>query len=108
ESYQVEKRFIHKSGKVLSGILSVAVVRDESGNPSFYISQVVDITEQKAKEEELTKIKDLHQLISEHSQDIIMRNSPDGMISYVSPAIRNELGYEPEELIGTYCYDYWH
>lgn len=108
QSYQVEKRYIHKSGKVLSGILSVSVVRDEYGKPSFYISQVVDITEQKAKEEELNKIKDLHQLISEHSQDMIIRLTSEGIVTYVSPAVRHQLGFEPEELHGKYGYDFWH
>lgn len=108
DSYQVEKRYIHKSGKVLSGILSVSLVRDEDGKPSFFISQVVDITEQQAKEEELKNMKELHQVICENAQDLIARITTEGILTYISPAVRSQLGYEPEELIGKYVYDYWH
>lgn len=37
-----------------------------------------------------------------------MRLTPDGIISYASPAIRHQLGYDPDELIGKYAYDFWH
>jgi PAS domain S-box-containing protein len=40
------------------------------------------------------------QLISENSRDLVCTHSPDGKISYVSPACRNILGFEPSELLG--------
>ncbi|QHW29689.1 PAS domain S-box protein [Paenibacillus rhizovicinus] len=110
DGYQIEKRYVHKSGSVLWGLLNVTVGRNLQGiqGKDIFIAQIVDITEQKAKEEELKRIEELHKLISEHSQDVILRLTPEGIISYVSPAIRNQLGYEPEELIGKYAYEYWH
>ncbi|WP_134704898.1 PAS domain S-box protein [Ammoniphilus sp. YIM 78166] len=108
ESYQHEKRYIHRSGEILTAILSVSLVRDEVGKPSFFISQVVDITEQKMKEDELKRIEELHHLIAEHSQDMIIRFTSEGVLTYVSPAVRKLLGYEPEEMIGKNGYDYWH
>lgn len=40
------------------------------------------------------------QVLAENSTDIILRNTPDGIHTYASPACRDILGYEPEELIG--------
>jgi two-component system, sporulation sensor kinase A len=108
DSYQFEKRYTTKSGKTIWTILSAAIVRNKLGIPQFFISQLVDITEQKIKEEELKQIEELHQLISEHSQDIIIRCTPEGMIRYISPSVCYLLGYQPEELIGKYCFDFWH
>lgn len=110
DSYQTDKRYIHKSGTILWGQLHVTVERNHQGSNGndIVIAQIVDITVQKKKEEEFKKIEELHLLISEHSQDVILRLTPDGMITYCSPAIRKQLGYEPEELIGKYAYKYWH
>ena len=105
----MEKRYINKSGKVIWGLLSVTVERDQEGKPEHFISQLVDITEQKVKkEEELENIQDLHQLISENSHDIITRCNPEGVVTYVTSAVRTQLGYEPEEIIGRYYYEFWH
>lgn len=108
--YQIEKRYVHKSGTLMWGLLNVTSERNHEGisGNDIFISQIVDITEQKKKEEEYKKIEELHKLISDHSQDVILRLTPDGIISYVSPAARNQIGYEPEELIGKHAYDYWH
>lgn len=107
-SYRMEKRYIHKSGKVVWGLLSVTVERDPLGTIGYFISQLVDITEQKDKEEELSKVKELHEIISENSQDIIVRLTSEGIVTYVSPSIRDQLGYEPEEVLELCCYDFWH
>ncbi|MFC5451169.1 PAS domain S-box protein [Paenibacillus aestuarii] len=108
--YQIEKRLIHKSGSMIWVLLHVTseMSPSENDNNAIFISQIVDLTEKKKKEEEFNKIEELHNLISEHSQDVILRLTPDGKISYVSPAIRIQLGFEPDELIGKYAYDYWH
>ncbi|NNC91806.1 MAG: response regulator, partial [Acidimicrobiia bacterium] len=44
----------------------------------------------------------------ENSTDLITRHTPAGDYLYASPAARALLGYEPEELVGTSAYDYFH
>lgn len=56
ESYQLEKRYITKTGKVVHIILSVSLVYNDAGAPSFFISQIQDITKLKSYESELLKL----------------------------------------------------
>lgn len=44
KSVALEKRYIHASGKLLTGILNLTIVRDENEIPAMYISQIQDIT----------------------------------------------------------------
>jgi PAS domain S-box-containing protein len=44
-SYQMEKRYIHQSGRIVHVLLSVSLVRDSEGRAKFFISQIQDITE---------------------------------------------------------------
>lgn len=46
-AYQFEKRFIRANGAVMWGFLSVGMVKDADGRPDHFISQIVDITEQR-------------------------------------------------------------
>ena len=46
-AYQIEKRYIRANGAVMWGLLSVGMVRDAEGNPNHFISQIVDVTEQR-------------------------------------------------------------
>lgn len=50
EGYRIEKRFYHKSGKLLWVLLSVSLVRNSEGHPLYLIRQVQDITKRKAIE----------------------------------------------------------
>ncbi len=43
-----------------------------------------------------------YRLLADHSTDIIARFAPDGRVLYVSPAVKAVLGYEPQEVVGTY------
>ncbi|MBN8554750.1 MAG: PAS domain S-box protein [Deltaproteobacteria bacterium] len=49
----IEKRYLHKSGKVIQAILSSSFVREEDGTPLYFISVVQDISERKRAEDEL-------------------------------------------------------
>ncbi|WP_226779149.1 sensor histidine kinase [Oceaniglobus trochenteri] len=46
-TYQLEKRFIRANGAVMWGLLSVGVVKDDDGQADHFVSQVVDVTEQR-------------------------------------------------------------
>lgn len=43
DTYQIEKRYIHKSGRIVWCILSVSLVRTEYETPSYFISQITNI-----------------------------------------------------------------
>ncbi|TKD09479.1 PAS domain S-box protein [Polyangium fumosum] len=51
--YQLKKRFIHRSGAIVDVLLHVALVRDANGAPVHFMSQLLDMTEQKRAYEAL-------------------------------------------------------
>ncbi|NCJ05957.1 PAS domain S-box protein [Synechococcales cyanobacterium C] len=52
--FQVEKRYLSKTGQGVDTLLQVTLVRDERGLPLHVLSQVVDISDRKRLEEQLT------------------------------------------------------
>jgi diguanylate cyclase (GGDEF)-like protein/PAS domain S-box-containing protein len=53
QSYQMEKRYRHRDGYFVWGLLSVSLVRDKKGAPLYFISQVQDISARKDAEVQL-------------------------------------------------------
>ena len=54
-TYQMEKRYIHASGRIVSALLSVSLVRDDDGQPRYFISQIQDVNERKASEQAMER-----------------------------------------------------
>jgi PAS domain S-box-containing protein len=50
--FHMEKRYFHKDGRVIWGLLSVALVHDVQGRPLHLVSQVQDVTARKQAEAE--------------------------------------------------------
>ncbi|HEY7008343.1 MAG TPA: ATP-binding protein [Jatrophihabitantaceae bacterium] len=67
---RVEKRYLHKSGRVIWAAISYSVVRDENGEPTHLISQIEDISARhesdkallEAVETDLAATERMHQL----------------------------------------------
>lgn len=53
QTYQIEKRYFHKSGRIVWVLLSVSLVRSRAGAPLFFISQIQNIDDRKRMEQEL-------------------------------------------------------
>jgi two-component system, cell cycle sensor histidine kinase and response regulator CckA len=52
-SYQIQKRYVHKSGRVVWAWLSTFLVRDGQNQPLYFITQIQDVTERKRAEDDL-------------------------------------------------------
>lgn len=57
---------------------------------------------------QLVESEQQYRLLAENATDIILRNTPEGTILYVSPSCHEALGYEPDEMIGTQAQSYFH
>ena len=69
ESYQREKRYIHKSGRIIWGYLTCSLVRDSDRRPLHFISQTQDITERKQSERILRESEGRFRALTELSSD---------------------------------------
>ena len=57
------KRYVHKDGHIVWGEVSSTIIRNDEGNPQYFISYVLDITERKQAEIELRNaFKEIEQL----------------------------------------------
>lgn len=63
DTYQMEKRYFRKNGSIVWVLLSVSLVRNDQGEPLFFISQIQDITRRKESEDQLSAAaKEIEQL----------------------------------------------
>lgn len=107
-SYQMEKRYFHKSGEIIWGSLNVTAIEDPFSPKKYFLAQIYDITEQKNLERVLTDNEQKYRLLADNSSDIINLYLPDGRFLYSSPSITQILGYDTDELIGDVPYQYIH
>ncbi len=97
ENFQLEKRFIHKSGRVTHGLLIATVAYSPEGEPLYFIGQVLDITERFHTEERLWWWAQ----VFEHAEWGICVLSADGRtIELHNPAIGRMWGCDGVNLSG--------
>ena len=77
ESFQMEKRYRHRQGHLVTGLLSVSLVRDEAGQPLHQIAQIQDISARKAHEAEIARLSRLYAALSQINQAIVWTSSRD-------------------------------
>jgi two-component system, cell cycle sensor histidine kinase and response regulator CckA len=101
DSFQVEKRYIHAQGHVVTVSLNISLIRDSDGEPVYIIAQMLDITERKRNEELLLL---LGSAVEQSKESIVITDSeidaPGPRILFVNPAFTQMTGYSAEEAIG--------
>jgi hypothetical protein len=96
-SYQMEKRYLHKQGRIVWILLNGSLVRNTSGKPLYFIAQVQDISDRKQAEQAL----ELQAVITRNiAEGICLIRAEDGIIVYANPKFGQMFGYAPDELIG--------
>jgi PAS domain S-box-containing protein len=108
-TYHMEKRYIKKDKSILWAILTVAIVKDRSDNPEYFISVINDISEKKSLEiehqvlyeQEIAQRREIEKHLNLIDKYIITSSTDlKGKITATSEAFCKISGYEQSELIG--------
>jgi PAS domain S-box-containing protein len=101
ESYEAERRYIRKDGTVVWCRVCASAIRDRSGSTVYDISQIQDISEERALRESLQDSEELFRALFSESLLPKLVLDDDGLIVDCNAAHTALVGRAREELIGT-------
>ncbi len=58
DGYGIPKRYLRADGEIVDAFLSVSLIRTSAGDPEHFVSQIVDVTELHAAEQQLQVVED--------------------------------------------------
>ena len=111
-TYQMEKRYYHKDGRVVWVLLSVSLIRDAAGAPVHFVSQIQDVTARKEAEERARKARAvLEDAIEALDAGLVLYDADERLVVWntryrelyptIAPALVPGTTYE--EVIRCYC-----
>ncbi len=97
--YKVELRARHKDGHLINAEMVLTNLLNDPAVGGIVVNGR-DVTAKVKAEEALRKSEEHFRSLIEKSHDVISLLQPDGVTHYVSPSIKEALGYDPSERIG--------
>lgn len=94
-----------KDGSPLHARISSVAIRDASGQFVRFQGSLADITERELMQERLREEQEFVRRLVACFPDIIVVLDTGGRYTFVSPRVREVLGYTPEEFIGLHLQD---
>ena len=107
-SYRVERRFVGPGGDTIWTTSSVSLVRDDAGEPLYFIVQIQDVSEQKRTEQALAEANQRFEGAFEDAPFGVAIGDLEGTYIDVNPAMCSMLGYTREQLLGKTTRDITH
>jgi PAS domain S-box-containing protein len=99
-AFQMEKRYVRPDGSLVWAVMNRALVRDPGGEPLYFISQVVDISERRTMEARLREREEATRRILETAQDAFIGMDAEGRISDWNRHAELTFGWAADEAIG--------
>ncbi len=98
DSFELQKRYVRKDGRVIYGQLNLSLVRDSGGRALYGTSQIQDVTGRTEAEDALRKSEANYRAIFDAANDAIFVHDADtGAILDVNRKMREMYGYSAEE-----------
>ena len=97
-----------KDGQPIICLNTSTAVRDTGGEIVRYQGALVDITERRAIEKRLYRQQEFARRLVDSFPDLILVVDTEKRYTFVSPRIKEVLGYDPQETIGTVFGDRTH
>jgi PAS domain S-box-containing protein len=99
-SARFEQRYLHKNGTVIWTDVAITLRRDADGNPDYFMTTIIDITERKHAEEALRESEDKYRGLFANAQVGMFRSRLDGSaILAINPKLCEIFGYTEEEML---------
>ena len=93
-TYQMEKRYFHREGHVVSALLSVSLVKDAEGEPLYFVSQIQDISSRKRAIEALERSQSQLAEAQELAQICSWERDASGALTW-SDGVCRVFGFDP-------------
>ena len=97
---QREIKLKKRDGSVVVCLDSARTVFDSQGRVERYQGALIDITELRQMQEKLREQEEFRQRLMDSFPDLILMFDREGRYKFVSPRIRELLGYAPEDFVG--------
>jgi PAS domain S-box-containing protein len=97
ERYEIEKRYIHKDERIIWGHLTVSAVKDEHGQPSFFVASVEETT---TRQQEQSQLQQLAELVHLADDAIFIQEPGTNRIIFWSGGAERTYGWSAEEAVG--------
>ena len=113
-TYSMEKRYIHKEGRLVWINLTVSLQRDEAGQPRYCIAVIEDITRRKQteqalreSEERLRESEERFRAFMDNSPAVAWMKDEAGRHVYVSKSLAQRFGVRVEDWLGKTDFEIW-
>lgn len=108
ELFVARYRLRHKAGQYLWVETRARGAQGENGQLAYIVTNTSPIGEMVKLQEKLRKSKEEYQQLVENAVDITYRLNPCGELDFISSQIFEQLGYQPEELLGKRFLEFCH
>ncbi len=97
DGFMAEKTYLHKTGEPVRVRLHVSAIRDETGTPLYFVSQVMDISEQNRMMEALRESEERFRAMAEFAP-VMIYLTEGAEVMYYNKAYREFYGLQPHEV----------
>ena len=106
ESFNFERRYVHKDGHVVWGAVTASLLRSPEGIPWYFIEHIQDITDNKLSQASLIASETRFRRLFEAARDgILLVDAETGKITDVNPFLEEILGRSREEFLQQKLWD---